>query len=192
MSSLVECPARRDGVLGRSRNGQGFGWRRARLWVAIHISIAALAVATPIGAQAEDAPLRVHVRVKGLPVGVTWSGGRTNAERTWIVPLRGRDNLKVEVPPVLAGDFVFYVALVGDDGVALAERAVEFRIKPAVAGAPSSKTDSTQRKEAAITPSAEGSPPHAELECPAGLPSAGRTMFRFSAPIFESRVFPPM
>ena len=161
MCSLVECPTRRDGVLGRNRNGQGFGWRRARLWVAIHISIAALAVSTPIGTQAENAPLRVHARVNGLPLSVTWSGGRTNAERAWIVPLQGRDNLKVEVPPVLAGDSVFYVALVGDDGGVLAERAVELRVKPAVAGAPSSKADSTQRKEAAITPSGNlGGRPH--------------------------------
>jgi hypothetical protein len=159
MSRLVEYPARRDRALGRNRNPLGFGSRRARLWVAIHALIAALAVATPIGApQAEDAPLGVHVRVKGLPVGVALSGGRTNAERTWIVPLRGLDNLKVEVPSVLAGDFVFYVALVGDDGVALAQRAVELRVKTAVAAAPSSETDSAQRKEAAVTPSAVGPP----------------------------------
>jgi hypothetical protein len=121
--------------------------------------IAALAVATPIGApQAEDAPLGVHVRVKGLPVGVTFSGGRTNAERSWMVPLRGLDSLKVEVPPVVARDFAFYVTLVGDDGVALAERAVELRVKSSVAAAPSSDKDLAQRKQAAVAPSAVGPP----------------------------------
>jgi hypothetical protein len=161
VAKLVECPARRDRALGRHRDPQGFGWRRARLRLAIHTLIVALAVATPIGApQAEDAPLGAQVRVKGLPVGVALSGGRTDAERTWIVPLRGLDHLKVEVPPVLAEDFVFYVELVSDDGVTLAKRAVELRVTTAAATAPSAKTDSAQRKATASMPPINlGSPP---------------------------------
>jgi hypothetical protein len=161
VAKLVECPARRDRALGRHRDPQGFGWRRARLRLAIHTLIVALAVATPIGApQAEDAPLGAQVRVKGLPVGVALSGGRTDAERTWIVPLRGLDHLKVEVPPVLAEDFVFYVELVSDDGVMLAKRAVELRVTTAAATAPSAKTDSAQRKATASMPPINlGSPP---------------------------------
>jgi hypothetical protein len=170
MSRLIEWPTPRDAALGRNVDSQGFGWRwrRVLLWVAIPISIAALAAATPIGTQAEDAPLGPHFRVKGLPVGVTLSGGRTNAERAWIVPLGGLDNLKVEVPPGLAGDFDLNVALVGDDGVALAERAVELRVKPAVAAAPSSEADAAQRKEAAIGTTSELEPSAATT------PSVGR------------------
>ena len=192
MSRSVEWHARRDGAPGRNGDSQGLGWHRARLWVAIHMSIAALAVATPIGAQAEDAPVGPHVRVTGLPVGVTLSGGRTNAERAWIVPLRGLDNLKIEVPTGVVGDFDLNVALVGDDGVALAARGVELRVKPAVAAAPGSEAGAAQRKESAVPPSTEGPPGKpSELEPSAATtPSVGQPHDVSLGPHFQIKGLP--
>jgi hypothetical protein len=153
MSRLFEWPARRAGALGGNGGDRKLGWCRAPLRLAIHISIAALALGTPIGAPAQDAPPGPHVRVKGLPAGVTLSGGQTNAERAWIVPLRGRGALKIEVPGGLAGSLDLNVALVGDNGDALAERGIALRVKPAVAATPSSEAAAAQRSEAADTPS---------------------------------------
>jgi hypothetical protein len=132
MFRLVEWPARRDGALARDRGSPVLGRRCAWLRIAVHLSIAALALATPFGALAQDVPLGPHVRIKGLPAGVTLSGGQTNAERDWVVPLRGRGALKIDIPPCVAGNVDLTVALVGDNGDALAERGVALRVKAAL------------------------------------------------------------
>ena len=131
-----------------------------RLWVAIHLSVAALVAGTPTGlsAAAEDVPRGPYYRVKGLPAGATVSGGQTNAEHTWMVPLWAVDDLKIEIPSGLSGNLDLLFGLVDDDDVVLSERTVEVRVTPAVVAAPSGDAadggrGAGQRKQAASTAS---------------------------------------
>ena len=93
------------------------------------------------GGRPEDAPLGLFVRIKGLPDGVTLSGGYTNAgrpwtvplangERAWMVPLRVLDDIKIEISSGLSGNLDLLFGLVDDDGVVLSERTVEVRVTP--------------------------------------------------------------
>ena len=89
-----------------------------------------------VGGSLGDLPPGTVVRVSGLPRGATLSGGQANAERGWVVPLWVLDDLKIRVSPDTSGDFDLVVALVDNDGAALAERSVALRIKPRVAEVP--------------------------------------------------------
>ena len=145
---------------GRRNGGKKRFSSRARLWVAIHLSVAALAAGTPTGVLAgpEDVARGPYFRVKGLPAGAMLSGGQTNAEHTWRVPLWAlddlKDDLKIEIPSGLSGNLDLVVALVGSNGAVLAERTVALRVKSTVAATPSADAaDAAQRKQAASTAS---------------------------------------
>lgn len=144
----------------------------ARLSLAIHLSVAALAAGTPtsVSAGSEDFPRGPYYLVKGLPVGATLSGGQTNAEHTWKVPLWAlddlkedpKDNLKIEIPSGLSGNLDLVVALVGSDGAVFAKRTVALRVKSALAATPNA--DAARGKQAASTASkARGATRAAEL-----------------------------
>jgi len=157
MFQLDEWRGRRNG--GKNGGKKRFS-SRARLWVAIHLSVAALAAGTPTGVLAgpEDVAPGPYFRVKGLPAGAMLSGGQTNAEHTWSVPLWAlddlKDDLKIEIPSGLSGNLDLVVALVGSNGTVLAERTVALRVKSTVAATPSADAaDAAQRKQAASTAS---------------------------------------
>jgi hypothetical protein len=90
-----------------------------------------------VGGNPDDLPPGTVVRVLGLPGGATLSGGQASDDRGWVVPLLALDDLKIGLPPDTSGDFNLTVALVDNNGAALAERGVSLRIKPRVAEAPS-------------------------------------------------------
>ena len=50
-----------------------------------------------VDGRPEDLPPGTVVRVSGLPSGATLSGGEANADRGWVVPLWGLDDLKIRV-----------------------------------------------------------------------------------------------
>ncbi len=134
---------------------------RAWLSLAIRLSVTALVAGTPTGvsAGAEDVPRGPYYLVKGIPAGATLSGGETNAERTWMVPLWAlddlkddpKDNLRIEIASGLSGNLDFVVALVGSDGAVFAKRTVTLRVKSAVAAMPSA--DAVRGKQAVSTAS---------------------------------------
>lgn len=144
----------------------------ARLSLAIHLSVAALAAgtATSVSAEPEDVPRGPYYLVKGLPAGATLSGGQTNAEHTWKVPLWAlddlkddpKDNLKIEIPSGLSGNLDLVVALVSSDGAVFAKRTVALRVKSALAA--TSNADAARGKQAVSTASkARGATRAAEL-----------------------------
>jgi len=115
------------------------------------------AAATPfavgVGGRPEDLPAGTYVRVKGLPTRVTLSGGQTNGDRSWVVPLWALEDLKLKLPPGIAGILDLSVALVDKDGAVLAERSVTLRIKPARAAATrAAKADPALRQQAVTLP----------------------------------------
>ena len=137
---------------------------RVRLGVAIHLSVAALVAGAPTGVFAgpEDVAPGPYYRVKGLPAGATLSGGQTNAEHTWRVPLWAlddlkddpKDDLKIEIPSGLSGDLDLVVALVGSNGAVLTERTVALRVNSMVAATPSADAaNAAHRKQVASTAS---------------------------------------
>ncbi len=156
VSSLSE-ENRRCGASGK----KGCSNNLARLSLAIHLSVAALAAGTPtsVSAGPEDVPRGPYYLVKGLPAGATLSGGQTNAEHTWKVPLWAlddlkddpKDSLKIEIPSGLSGNLDFVVALVGSDGAVFAKRTVALRVKSAFAATPSA--DAARGKQAVSTAS---------------------------------------
>ncbi|MGZ8388566.1 MAG: hypothetical protein ACXWVE_10100, partial [Rhodoplanes sp.] len=116
------------------------------------------------GGRPEDPPLGLHVRIEGLPGGVTLSGGYTNAvrpwtvplangERAWMVPLRALDDIKIEISSGLSGNLDLLFGLVDVGDVVLSERTVEVRVTPAVVATPSRlEPGATQSMDAAVTP----------------------------------------
>ncbi|HLN09670.1 MAG TPA: hypothetical protein VK281_12035, partial [Xanthobacteraceae bacterium] len=97
---------------------------------------AATRFAVSVSGRPEDLPPGTVVRVSGLRGGVTLSGGRANSDHGWVVPLWALDDLRIRVPSDTSGNLALVVALVGNDGAALAERSVALRITPRFAAAP--------------------------------------------------------
>jgi len=109
--------------------------------------------AVGVGGRPEDLPAGTYLRVKGLPTRVTLSGGQTNGDRSWVVPLWALEDLKLRLPSGIAGVLDLSVALVDNDGAVLAERSVTLRIKPARAAATrAAKADPALRQQAVTLP----------------------------------------
>jgi hypothetical protein len=107
---------------------------------------------------AESLPSGAYIRVRGLPAEATLSSGqpdpadKTTAEHTWVVPLQGLADLKVEVPRGVSGSAELHVALLDDDGRVVAERTSVLRIAAPVVVAPAKKKILAAPKETPAAP----------------------------------------
>jgi hypothetical protein len=156
--------------------------------------------------RAESLPSGAYIRVRGLPAEATLSSGQpdpadqTTPEHTWVVPLQGLADLKVEVPRGVSGSSELHVALLDDDGRVVAERTSVLRIAAPVVVAPAKKkvlaapaapppetvvvaspegpANQPQRKPEEITTSALSPPSGSELPPRAPPSENGRTVDR--------------
>jgi hypothetical protein len=84
----------------------------------------------------EGFPPGTHVRVIGLPTGVTLSGGQPDASGGWVVPLAALENLRIKVPSGMAGNLDLGLSLIDNEGTVLAQRGVTIRLAANVAAVP--------------------------------------------------------
>jgi hypothetical protein len=112
----------------------------------------------PVGliGRAEDLPPGTHVRIHGLPVGVTLSAGSIDGKHVWAVPLPALEDLTIEVPSGMSGNLNLIVDLVDHNGVVLDLRAAELRVTPSAPAAPrAAKATPARPIITAVLPSAE-------------------------------------
>lgn len=76
-------------------------------------------------------PRNCFVRVRGLPPAVSLSDGYATAPGAWAVPLYALASLQMIVPAGVAGRAELSIALIGEDGVVLADARTALVVEPA-------------------------------------------------------------